>query len=257
MDMAVPDPMSIGEGFAIAGAGLVAGTINTVVGSGSLITFPTLLGFGFPAVVANVSNTVGLVPGTVSGSISYRRELSGQGRRLLALSWFAVAGGACGAALLLALPGSVFRHVVPILILAACALVALQPRLSRHALRRRPVHGGPALAAAVTVTAVYGGYFGAAQGVILISLLGIFIDDDIQRLNATKNVLALMVNAVAAVIFIAATHVAWVAAGLVALGSVVGGQLGGAIGRRLPSLWLRAVIVVVGVVAAVVLLVRG
>jgi uncharacterized protein len=247
--------MSVLEALAITGAGLAAGTINTVVGSGSLITFPTLLAFGFPAVLANVSNTVGLVPGSVSGVIAYRRELSGQSRRLAVLCAAAAIGGGCGAGLLLALPHSVFREVVPALILVACVLVALQPLLAKRAARAPRAHGGPTLFTSVVGTAIYGGYFGAAQGVILISLLGIFLDDDIQRLNATKNVLALVVNAVAALVFIALSHVAWEAAGLLAAGAVVGGQLGGAVGRRLGRVWLRGAIIAVGVTAAIVLLV--
>ena len=185
--------MSALEALAIVGAGLVAGTVNTIVGSGSLITFPTLLAFGFRPVVANVSNTVGLVPGSLSGVIAYRAELDGQRGRLFALGGASMAGGVTGAVLLLALPGSVFRHVVPVLILVACVLVALQPRLSACLAERkdRPVHGGPVLFVTVFATGVYGGYFGAAQGVILVSLLGIFVADDLQRLNATKNVLAL------------------------------------------------------------------
>jgi uncharacterized membrane protein YfcA len=249
--------MSVLEALAIVGVGLAAGTINTIVGSGSLITFPTLLAFGFSPVVANVSNSVGLVPGSLSGSIAYRSELRGQRPRLLVLGAAALAGGTTGAILLLALPGSVFRHVVPVLILVACVLVALQPRLSaRLALRAdRPVHGGPVLFATVFFTGVYGGYFGAAQGVILLSLLGIFLTDPLQRLNATKNVLAFLVNAVAGVIFVAFSHIAWEAAGLLAVGSVVGGQVGGTVGRRLPAPLLRAVIIVVGLVAAIALLV--
>src|SRR5579863_638607 len=168
--------MSALEALAITGAGLVAGTINTIVGSGSLITFPTLLAFGFTPVVANVSNTVGLVPGSVSGAVAYRIELRGQRRRILALGVAAIAGGATGALLLLNLPGSVFRHVVPALILAACVLVAIQPRISARLSDRggAPPHGGRGLVATVFVTGVYGGYFGAAQGVILMSLLSIF-----------------------------------------------------------------------------------
>jgi uncharacterized membrane protein YfcA len=248
--------MSVLEALAIVGAGLVAGTINTIVGSGSLITFPTLLAFGFSPVVANVSNSVGLVAGTLSGSVAYRSELRGQRPRLLVLGAAALGGGVTGAVLLLALPGSVFRHVVPVLILVACVLVALQPRLSaRLALREQPpVHGGPLLFVTVFLTGVYGGYFGAAQGVILLALLGIFLTDHLQRLNATKNVLALVVNAVAGIIFIAFAHVAWEAAGLLAAGSLVGGQLGGTLGRRIPAPLLRAVIVVVGVIAAIALL---
>lgn len=247
--------MSALEALAIAGAGLVAGTINTVVGSGTLITFPTLLAFGFPAVVANVSNSVGLVPGSLSGAIAYRRELHGQSRRLLFLCAAALAGGACGAALLLALPPTVFRSAVPALIIAACVLVVIQPRLSRRAARAHRPHGGPLLVAGVFGTAVYGGYFGAAQGVILVSLLAIFLDDHLQRLNAAKNALTVVVNGTAAVIFIAVSHVSWSAAGLLAAGAVVGGQLGGLVARRLSTFWLRTVIVTVGLTAAIVLLV--
>jgi len=243
------------EALAIAATGIVAGTINTVVGSGSLITFPTLLAFGFPALVANVSNTVGLVPGSVSGVVAYRRELRGQAIRLPAPAIAAAAGAAGGAVLLLELPSSVFRHVVPGLILAACVLVLLQPTLARRAGRARTTGRARGLSLATFTTAIYGGYFGAAQGVIFISLLGIFVDDDLQRLNALKNVLALVVNAVAAVIFIAASHVSWEAAGLIAAGAVVGGQIGGALGRRLHPALLRVVIVAVGLTAAIVLLV--
>ncbi len=248
--------MSVLEALAIVGVGLVAGTINTIVGSGSLITFPTLLAFGFSPIVANVSNTVGLVPGSLSGAVAYRRELEGQRPRLLVLGSASVTGGITGAVLLLALPGSVFRHVVPVLILVACVLVAVQPRLARRLSARHepPAHGGLPLYLGVFATGVYGGYFGAAQGVILMSLLGIFLDDHLQRLNAAKNVLALLTNAVSAVIFISVTHIAWEAAALVAVGSVVGGQIGGALGRRIPAAVLRVVIIVVGVTAASVLL---
>jgi uncharacterized membrane protein YfcA len=248
--------MSVLEALAIVGVGLAAGTINTIVGSGSLITFPTLLAFGFTPIVANVSNTVGLVPGSLSGAIAYRRELEGQRPRLLVLGSASVTGGITGAVLLLALPGSVFRHVVPVLILVACVLVAVQPRLARRLSARHepPTYGGVPLFLAVFATGVYGGYFGAAQGVILMSLLGIFLDDHLQRLNAAKNVLALVTNAVSAVIFIIVTHIAWEAAGLVAAGSVVGGQIGGHLGRRIPAAFLRVVIIVVGVTAAIVLL---
>ena len=186
--------MSVLEALAIAGAGLVAGTINTIVGSGSLITFPTLLAFGFTPIVANVSNTVGMAPGSLSGAVAYRRELEGQRPRLLVLGAASATGGITGAVLLVALPGSVFRHVVPVLILVACVLVAVQPRLSRRVSARehRPRHGGVALLLGVYLTGVYGGYFGAAQSVIVISLLGIFLDDHLQRLNAAKNVLVLL-----------------------------------------------------------------
>jgi uncharacterized protein len=250
--------MSPTDGLAIFAAGLAAGTINTIVGSGSLISFPTLLAVGYSPVVANVTNTVGLVPGSLSGAIGYRRELEGQRPRLAALSAAAMAGGLTGGILLLALPGSVFRSVVPVLILVACALVLAQPRLSQWLAKRRTEarpHGGAGLFGSVYLTGVYGGYFGAAQGVILIALLAIFIDDDLQRLNAAKNVLAALVNGVAAVLFVVAAHVAWGAAGLLAVGAVIGGQLGAKVGRQLRPELLRGIIVLVGVAAAIILLV--
>lgn len=241
--------------LAVAAAGLAAGAVNAVVGSGSLITFPTLLAVGYSPVLANVSNTVGLVPGSASAVVAYRRELAGQRSRALVLGSLAVVGGVSGGILLLALPSSVFRRVIPVLILVACILIAIQPRVSRwlDARGERHPHGGPGLYAGVLATAVYGGYFGAGQGVILMALLGIFIDDDLQRLNALKNVLALVANAVAALLFVSVTHVAWEPAALIAAGSVVGGQLGGRLGRRLSPDLLRTVILIVGTVAAAVL----
>jgi uncharacterized protein len=249
--------VSIGAALAIFGAGLAAGTINTIVGSGSLISFPTLLALGYGPVVANVSNTIGLVPGSISGTVGYRRELAGQGARVRALAAASVTGGLTGGILLLVLPGSVFRRVVPILILVACVLVALQPRLARRAAERsgqRHEHGGPVLFLTIFGTGIYGGYFGAAQGVILIALLGIFLDDSLQRLNAAKNFLAALVNGVAAVLFIVAAEVAWGAALVLALGATAGGQVGASIGRRIPAPLLRVVIIVVGTAVAVKLL---
>jgi len=245
-------------GLAIAGAGLAAGTINTIVGSGSLVTFPTLLALGYPPVLANVSNTIGLFPGSVSGAVGYRRELAGQRTRIL---WLCVAGGLGGLSggfLLLALPGSVFRGVVPFLILLACGLIAAQPRLTRLVADRRGDHRNRVVVGtSVFLTGVYGGYFGAAQGVILIALLAIFVHDDLQRLNAAKNVVAAVVNGVAAMLFASATHVAWGAAGVLALGAIAGGQLGAMLGRRLPAGALRAAIVIVGVAVAGGLLAGG
>ena len=250
--------MSLAAALAILAVGLPAGTLNTIVGSGSLITFPTLLALGYPPVVANVSNTIGLVPGSISGAVGYRRDLQGQRARIVVLGIASVAGGLTGGVLLLVLPALVFREVVPVLILVACLLVALQPRLARRVSAgdgpHRP-HGGRTLFVAVYATSVYGGYFGAAQGVILIALLGIFVDDGLQRLNAAKNVLAALVNGVAALLFVAFADVAWAPAALLACGAVVGGQIGAKIGRRISPGWLRAVIVVVGVMVAVRLLV--
>jgi hypothetical protein len=261
--------VSPGQAVVIFAVGLAAGTINTIVGSGSLITFPTLLAFGYSPVVANVTNTVGLVPGSISGSLGYRKELAGQRPRLVYLGVASSLGGITGGVLLLVLPGSVFQGVVPVLILVACALVAAQPRLAAVLARRRsaadeagPAHGGGALFATVFLTGVYGGYFGAAQGVILIALLAIFLEDDLQRLNAAKNVLAALVNGIAAVLFIAApfifhsaAHVAWAPAGCLGAGAIIGGQVGAKVGRRLPALLLRGIIIVVGTVVAIRLLV--
>lgn len=249
--------MSIGAALAILGAGLAAGAINTIVGSGSLITFPTLLALGYPPVVANVSNTVGLVAGSVSGAVGYRRELEGQRGRLTTLGVASATGGVTGAVLLLVLPGDAFRAVVPFLILIACALVIVQPRLARRLAARtgsKSPHGGPLLVAGVIATGVYGGYFGAAQGVILIGLLGIFLEDTLQRLNGAKNVLAALVNGVAAAVFVVAAHVAWGAALLLAVGATVGGQVGARMGRRIPTPLLRLLIVVVGTAVAIRLL---
>jgi uncharacterized membrane protein YfcA len=250
--------MTAGAAAAAVGAGIAAGTINTVVGSGTLVTFPVLLGLGYGPLVANVSNSIGLVPGGVSGVIGYRRELVDQGRRVLVLSIFALMGGLIGGALLLELPASDFRHAVPVLILVACGLVVVQPVL-RKALPRRDREGGPfsrwALRSASLAVAVYGGYFGAAQGVILISVLGLAVRDSLQRLNAVKNVLALMANTAAGVVFAVAAPVSWPAAAAIAAGSILGGVLGARIGRRLSPAVLRGVVVVVGLVAAVRLLV--
>lgn len=233
-------------------AGIGAGTVNTIVGSGSLITFPALLAFGYPPVLANVTNNIGVLPGSLSGVVGYRRELVGQLPRVLRLGSASLVGAAIGALLLLRLPESTFQAVVPALILVACVLVVIGPRLSRWLVaRRRPAaHGGPTLLVLVLLTGVYGGYFGAAQGVILIAVLAIMLQDDLQRLNAVKNVLAALANAVAAVVFVLVTEVAWGPALVIAAGSVLGGQLGAAVGRRVPSNVYRAVVLVVGLTAA-------
>jgi uncharacterized protein len=295
---------SIAEAFALLGAGLAAGTINTVVGSGTLITFPTLLAFNFPPVLANVSNNVGLVPGGLSGVHGYRAELRGQRDRVLMLGSASVCGGLLGAILLLVLPASAFKAIVPVLICVALVMVAVQPWLAkwvaarqrdRAALRGGGSRGvvsrgvvsrgvarrggvrrggvrrggvrrglgwlradsgtGPVLWLLVFCTGVYGGYFGAAQGVLLIGLLGIAINDSLQRMNAVKNVLVGLVNGVAAVIFIAFSHVDWNAAALIAGGSIIGGQVGARLGRRLPPWGLRVLIICVGIAALVKLLV--
>ena len=248
------------EIVAILLAGVAAGTINTVVGSGTLITFPTLLAFGVPPVTANVSNTIGLVPGSVSGAIGYRAELTGQRARLIRLGSASLLGGTAGAVLLLVLPSEAFDTIVPVLIALGVLLVVVGPLISRRvaaqAERRGKVrdHGAWWVWPAVAATGIYGGYFGAAQGVLLVAVLGIGIADTLQRHNATKNVLAGLVNAIAAIVFILVAEVDWLAAGLIAAGSIVGGQLGATVGRRLPPMVLRGVIVAVGVTALAVFL---
>ncbi len=246
--------MSLLEVLAVLLAGAAAGTINTVVGSGSLVTFPTLLALGFSPVVANVTNTVGLVPGSVSGAIGYRRELSGQRSRLVRLGIAALVGGLAGGVLLLTLDEAVFETIVPALILLGCLLVVIQPRLSAWMRRRRegqlPRHHGSWLVwVGVLVTSVYGGYFGAAQGVLFMAVLGLGLDDALQRINASKNVLAALVNGVAALLFAVVADVDWAAAGVLATGAIVGGQIGATVGRRLPDWVLRTFVVVVGVAA--------
>lgn len=242
------------EALATFAAGVAAGTINTVVGSGTLITFPILLAFGYAPVTANVSNTIGLVPGSVSGAVGYRRELSGQSARSLPLAVASTLGGIAGAVLLLSLSPAAFKAIVPGFIALALVLIVTQPRLARAmGPRRRRAHqtAGPVGTIAVFLSGVYGGYFGAAQGIMLLAILGLAIDDALQRINALKVILAGLVNLVAGMIFAVAAHVAWGAAGLIAAGSVIGGAIGARQGRRLPPAALRAVIVVVGVIAIV------
>jgi uncharacterized protein len=240
---------------AIAAAGMAAGAINTLVGSGTLITFPVLLAFGYSPVTANVSNTIGLVPGSAAGAIGYRRELEGQRTRTLRFAIASVLGGITGAVLLLVLPASAFEAIVPAFIAIALVAVVLQPRLDRLVAEHRPppdAHGTGVPRVLVYVAGVYGGYFGAAQGILLLAILGLALPDDLQRVNALKNVLAGVVNGVAGIVFIvAAPHVAWGAAALIAAGSVVGAQLAARYGRRLSPPALRAVIVAVGIAAIV------
>ena len=249
--------MSALEIVAVFVAGMAAGGINVLVGSGTLITFPVLLAVGYAPVTANVSNTVGLVPGSVSGAIGYRRELAGQRSRVLRFGAMSMLGGVTGAVLLLVLPESAFKAIVPAFIVLALALVLLQPRLNAWLARREiQLDGRHRLLTllAVYATGVYGGYFGAAQGIMLLAVLGVALPQDLQRTNALKNVLAGLVNGVAGVYFVFAAHIEWAPAGIIAGASIVGAQLGARYGRRLPPEALRAVIVVVGISAIVRLL---
>jgi uncharacterized membrane protein YfcA len=239
---------------AIAAAGMAAGAINTLVGSGTLITFPVLLAFGYSPVTANVSNTIGLVPGSAAGAIGYRRELEGGLRRTLRFTIASVLGGITGAVLLLVLPEKAFEAIVPAFIAIALVSVVLQPRLDALVAEHRPppdAHGTGLPRVLVYFAGVYGGYFGAAQGILLLAILGLALPDDLQRVNALKNVLAGVVNGVAAVVFIAVADVAWGPAALIAAGSVLGAQLAARYGRRLSPEALRWVVVVVGTAAIV------
>jgi uncharacterized protein len=247
----------------LLGAGGLAGLINTVVGAGTLITFPTLLALGVPPVLANVSNTVGLAPGSLSGAWATRRELDGQRRRVLWLGSASLLGGIAGALLLLWLPSKAFDAIVPILIGLGCVLVVLQPVIATRLAYRRARLGTEASAAvfgsvllwlAIALVGVYGGYFGAAQGVLLIAILGIGFAESLARINAIKNVLATVANMIAGLVFVIVSEVNWPAAIAIAVGSVIGAQVGGKVSRRLPAVVYRVIIVAVGVVAIVSLL---
>ncbi|MER8224357.1 sulfite exporter TauE/SafE family protein [Streptomyces sp. NPDC094143] len=249
--------MTPGEMVAVLAAGTGAGAVNAVVGSGTLITFPVLLATGLPPVTATVSNGLGLVPGSVSAIIGYREELRGQGRRAVLLGIGAVLGGLVGAVLLLTLPASAFERIVPVLVGLALVLVACQPLIARRVRRRRRAgsrsrrDGGPLLFTGLTLASVYGGYFSAAQGIIYVSLMGMLLDDTLQRLNAVKNVLAALVNTVAAVVFLFFAEFDWTAVVLIAAGSALGGLIGARTGRRFSPAVLRALIVSVGTLALV------
>lgn len=241
-------------------AGIAAGTINTIVGSGSLITFPTLLFLGYPPIPANISNNIALLGGGITGTWGYRRELAGTGRVLRRLAPMSIVGGISGALLLLWLPAGAFRAIVPVLIAFGLVLVIFGPRISAWSAQRHddiegrePAWQAPTLTGATFVAGVYGGYFGAAQGVILLGLLSALGRGTLQTLNACKNVLAFLVNLVAGITFAitAWDQIRWEAVALVGLGSLIGGVIGAGVGRRLPAQILRAVIVVVGVVGIV------
>jgi uncharacterized protein len=251
--------VSVVEVLALLAAGLFAGTINTVVGSGTLITFPTLLLFGYPAVVANVTNTVGLVPGGLTGIHGYRAELRGHGRTLRRLAPMSFVGAVIGALLLLVLPAAAFAAIVPVLIGLALLLVLFGPWLqmkaaARHADAddpRRHTHLLLLLQAGMLFAGMYGGYFGAAQGVLMMGLMSVLTTEPLQSLNGIKNVLGTIVNAVAAVTFmvVAWDKIEWPVAAILAVGGLAGGYLGARVGRRLSPRVLRALIVLIGVVA--------
>ena len=250
--------MSFWSAVAIALAGTGAGLINTIVGSGTLITFPTLLFFGVNPLVANVSNNIGLVAGGITGSWGYRHELDGQAQTLRRLMPLSFVGSVVGASLLLVLPATAFRAIVPVLILVALVLVVAGPRIQAHAHPEddeasAPRWHAPAMAVGVFVAGIYGGYFGAAQGVLLMGLFSALSLEPLQRLNGYKNVLALVVNLVAAAVFVifAREHIDWLVVLLIAVGSFIGGVIGARVGRRIPPNALRALIIAIGLVAVV------
>ncbi|PZU49256.1 MAG: hypothetical protein DI571_02500 [Arsenicicoccus sp.] len=252
--------MSALEVVAIILAGLAAGTINTIVGSGTLVTFPTLLLFGYAPVSANVSNSLGLVPGGLTGTWGYRHELRSLGPMLRRLGPASLVGSVIGALLLLVLPPAAFETIVPVLILIALLLVVFGPRLqkwaaSQHADRITPGRW-VALIVGILLAGVYGGYFGAAQGVLLLGIMSILLPLGLQQINGIKNVLATIANLVAAIVFlvVAPELVDWMVVLLISIGSLVGGVVGAQVGRRLPPVVLRGVIVVIGTIAIVNLL---
>jgi len=249
------------EGVLLALAGLAAGVANAVAGGGSLLSFPTLLATGYPAVTANVTNTVSLWPGYLSGGLAYRDDLRAQRDRVVALAVTGALGGAAGTVLLLVAPAAIFDAVVPYLVIVAVLLLAAQPRISALVRRRaradgvRPAHAGLPLHASIFAAATYGGYFGGGLGVILLAVLGIFLPDDLTHLNGLKNALSLVVNTVALVGFALFGPVAWSAVAVVGPASLAGGVLGSRLARRLSAAVLRRVVVVWGTAVAIRLLI--
>lgn len=245
-------------------AGLWAGTINAVVGSGTLVTFPVLIALGVAPVVASMSNAMGLVAGTAAGAFGYRRELAGRGRQVLRLLPASVLGGVSGAWLLLHLPEKVFHYVAPVLLVLALLMVVFQPRLQDWVRNREanPEHAvrdkrhGILLVVLVYLAGVYGGYFVAAQGILLVGILGVFLTGTIQNANAMKNILVLGVNMVAAISYLlfAFDRINWLVVLLIAVSSTIGGVLGSKVGRKLSPRVLRAVIFSLGIVALAVMI---
>jgi uncharacterized membrane protein YfcA len=244
------------QAVAVAGAGVLAGMINAVVGSGTLVTFPVLLAVGYSPLTANVSNGLGLVPGSLFGAIGYRQELVGQGPRVRRFGVASVLGAATGAVLLLVLPPGAFSAVVPVLIVLSLVLVVTQPWLARRLAARREKDTATEerpdswwLWLSILGTGIYGGYFGAAQGVLLLGIMGVVLSESLQRINAVKNVLAMLANLTSGIVFVFVAHLSWIAVVLIAAGSAVGGVLGARVGRKLSPIVLRGLIVVIGLAA--------
>ena len=242
-------------------AAFVAGAINAVAGGGSLISFPALIAAGYSTKTANVTNSVALWPGYLSGSYGYRGELQSQRKRMIALAAPSILGALAGSAILLLTPGDAFDLIVPFLILFACVLMAVQDRLARFALNRRLASSGgdhiPAtLLAGVFLLAVYGAYFGAGLGIMTLAVLGILLPDDIQRSNALKGLLSLLINAAAVIYFALFGPVRWIPVLIMAIGALAGGYLGVGVARRLGRRPLKFAVISYGVFVAVILFYR-
>ena len=242
----------------LLGAGVAAGTVNAVAGGGSLVSFPALLAVGLPAQVANVSNSVAVCPGYLGSVYGSRHDLPERGN--LATVPTTVVGTAAGCALLLATPAGTFQLVVPFLVIAAALVLAFQGRLRRlvgHPQELSPRRRTVTVHMMVGLGAVYGGYFGAALGVMLVAGLALVLDETLRRINARKNLISAVVGLVTIVVFGLAGHVDWVAVAVLAPATVVGGYLGARLARRLPAPVLRTVIVTFGLVVGTYLLVRA
>ncbi len=243
----------------VAVAGFVAGAVNAVAGGGSLISFPALVAVGLPTLDANVTNTTAVWPGYLGSAAAYRAELADQRARLTGLALTAALGGAAGSVLLLAAPDAVFDAVVPFLVLAGSLLLAAQPRIAALVRARAETRGAGSpvpLHASIFLASVYGAYFGGGLGVILLATLGIFVADHLQRLNALKSALSLLINTIALIAFALFGPVDWVAVAAVAPASLAGGYAGARLARRLSPDALRGVVVAFGVVVAIWLLLR-
>jgi uncharacterized protein len=250
-------PMSPLEELLLVGAGLVAGTVSAMAGGASLLTFPILLALGLPPLAANVTNTTGLVPNSVGAALASRLELEGQGSRLAYLAVPTVLGAGAGATVLLTTPPGIFEAVVPFLIAGSALLLLGQPWIVARAGHRLLRSDRRGLWASAFVTGLYAGYFGAAAAVLFMALVGLFSTESLHRLNAIRNVLIGVANAVAAVIFAFVAPVHWDAAGALALGSLVGGMAGARLARRVPARQLRVGIAVVGLAVAAWIAVAG
>jgi len=249
-------------------AAVAAGAVNALAGGGTLITFPTLTALGLPVVAANVTNTLAVAPGALGGLVALRRELAGQGPRLARLTPAALLGGLAGGYLLLHTEEALFRRLVPWLILGASGLLAVQEPLRAWLLRRltgpggapEDAHGrrGEALATfAVLGASVYGGYFGAGLGVIVLAVLGLVLHDSLTRLNASKQAIGFAANLAAALLFAASGPVYWPAAAVMAVGAIAGGAIGGHLAGRIRASTLRTLVVAIGTIVGLVYLLKG